>query len=87
MAAATQTAVLTTATLLYASAGCRRKVAVRTKAGDALAYLSTTTAVTTLTGFPVRDTDPPLIIDLGENESLYGICAAATTATACVMPL
>lgn len=87
MAAATQTAVLTTATLLYTSAGCRRKVAVRTKASDGLVFLSTTAAVTSSTGFPIRDTDPPLIVDLAENESLYGICAAATTATACVMPL
>jgi hypothetical protein len=73
--------------LVYASAGCRRRVAVRTKTGDGVVYVSSSATVTTATGFPVLATDPPLILDVGETESLYAVTAAAATATVCVMAL
>jgi hypothetical protein len=88
MAAAEQYAVDDSPVVqVYASAGCRRRVAVRTKTGDGVVYVSSSPTVATTTGFPVLATDPPLVLDMGENESLYAVTAAATTATVCVMPL
>lgn len=88
MAAATRVPVAPGAAVpLVVANGTRRRVALRTLTGDADLFVSTAVDVTSTTGFPVTDTDIPLVLELGENESLFGAVAAATAATACVLPL
>ncbi|WP_433067422.1 hypothetical protein [Dactylosporangium sp. CS-033363] len=82
--AVTETPVKTLST----AAGTRRNVAVRVLgATDKNVYISSAANVSATSGFAIKAGDAPLVISLGENESLYGICATGETATVCVLPL
>ncbi len=63
----------------------RRTVHLRLTASDDPVYIGPA-GVTASTGLPVYDSDvAPLVLYLGENDSLYGICGAAGTATVHVL--
>jgi hypothetical protein len=78
MASAAPVSVSTTAVSLHASNGTRRTVAIY-NSGSNTVYMGGSD-VTSSTGYPLAAYDD-IVMQLGENEVVYGICATSESAS------